>query len=635
MLSSPRRTGRMLAAAVLTAVLASPVYTAQSMAGVRVDTSQPSIPSSITPDVSSPAASSAVQGLATLDVSNFPVGEVVASYENGVLSRVQTPEGTWVYVLRVAGAPADMGRQYGYLVGSRIPSTWNAMMNYMGARMGLNAAQAEQKLSSMMDRAYGYMDPYISKDYKDELTAIVDGAKLAGVSYNSPTGADLTTVMKRMLAITNISDLNAYSENDSAAANKMLMTGTSSELDTFYQNRGNLRSTPGHASSDLSLLGRTCSFFAAWGGRAQDGKLFASRNLDWASDTGLGSQALVTIYKPTGANAYATMGYIGVQGAMAGMNAYGLVVSEVGATSTLEKLKGQPWTLKLRETLSKAVNLDQALPYMTNYNPADRVNRPSTLGYNFLLADGDADGRGYDARTAVLETNGGLAMTYVYGTSRDACRETPQLYVYGRDGKVMRVDTPSSSKLVNAESSASEVDAAGNVRKFKQVDGQFVRTADGYYLEDPYGVAMTTGKSLSCSVYRGEEALGYGARIYQTAANGPSGLDPRAVMNDSQSFEERYARMNGVLYALSSGGAYTDNNGINWVQSSMSSRPVGMNEAELVSRAASMDTSLMNVVYNATDLKIRLSYEAYVNGQWSAAGDNSYIDLDLGALFNW
>lgn len=617
MKSLPHPTGRLLAIAAFTAVLASPMVSTPAQArGPQ-------------------AGQASEQVLTTMDLSTFPVGEVVASFEGGVLSRIQTPEGTWIYILRVSGTSTDMGRQYGYLVGGRISSTWVAMMNYMGARMGVNATQAEQKLASMMDRAYGYMDPYIAKEYKDELTAMVDGAKAAGVSYSSPTGADLTTVLKRMLALTNISDLNAYAEGDTAGANKMMMTGTSAELDTFNQNRGNLRSTSGHETSTLSMLGRTCSFFAAWGQRSQEGKLFASRNLDWAADTGMGAQALLTIYKPTGGNAYASMGYIGIQGAMAGMNANGLVVSEVGATSTLEKLKGQPWTLKLRDVLAKASSLDQALPYMTNYNPSDRVNRPTTLGYNFLLADGDFDGRGYDARAAVLESNGGLTTTFVYGNGRDACKETAAMYVYGRDGKVMRVDTPSNSKFVNSESSAYEVDAAGNVRKFKQVDGQFVRTADGYYLEDPYGVPMPTGQALSCSVYRGEEAMGYGSRIYQTAANGPSGMDPRAVMNDSLSYEERYARTRGVLYGFSSGSGYTDNNGISWVAPSMSTQLVGMNEAEVVSRAASMNTSLMNVVYNGTDLKVRLSYEGYVNGHWSGAGDNSYVDLDLGSLFNW
>lgn len=569
------------------------------------------------------------------DITTFPVGEVIGTFNEGVLAKIITPEGMPLYVLRVAGTPSEMGRQYGFLLGSQIPRTWEAMMVYMGSRMGVNATQAEQKLSSMLDRAYGYMDPFISKDLKDEYSAVLEGAREAGVTYTSPTGADLNTVMKRLLALTNVSDLNAYAEEDSSAANKIMMTGTSSELDTFYQNRGNLKGTSGHAPSSLSLPGRTCSFFAAWGNRTENGKMIASRNLDWAADTGLATQALVVVYKPTTGSAYATMGYTGLLGAMAGMNAKGIVVSEVGSTSTLEKLKGQPWTFKLREVLATAGTLDQAAPLMTNYNPVDRISRPSTLGYNFMVADGDVAGRGANARAAVYESNGGMTLSYTYGNKSNNCQETPQLYIYGRDGKVLRVDTSTTSPFVNGEANAAEIDASGTVRKFRVVDGEYVRTSEGYLVDDPYGVPLQTGKSLGCAVYRGEEAMGYAPRMYQTAANGPSALDTRAVMNDSLSYQERYARTHGVLYGLSSGAGYTDNRGTTWVEPSTTAKTVTLEEGELVSRAAAMDDNIMNVVYDATDLTIRIAYEAKVSSQWTAAADNTYVELDMKALFAW
>lgn len=573
--------------------------------------------------------------ITVLDTSDFPVGTVVSSYNLGVLSHITMPEGQVVQVLRLSGTPNQMGIQYGRLLGGQVFTTWSAMMTYMGEQLGLSSAQAEQKLASMLDRAWGYMTPYVSTEFNDELEGVITGAKDAGFPTSTASGLDMRTVLRRMVALTNVSDLNAYANGSSADANKMMMTGTSSALDAFYQSRGQLKSTSGHGGSSIPLPGRTCSFFAAWGSRTDSGRLLASRNLDWTSNTGLERQSLITVYKPTDGTAYATMGYVGVLGAMAGINAHGLVVSEVGSTSTLEKLKGQPWTYKLREVLSKASTLEQAMPLMTNYGSSDRVNRPTTLGYNFLIADGDVDGRGANAKAAVLESNGGMTMAYTYGTSREYCSESALLYVYNRDGKVLRVDSPTSSRFVNGENSAMEIDAVGNVRKFKVSNGEFVRSADGYYIEDAYGSPMQTGRTMSCGVYRGEEAMGYGPRMYQTAANGPSGLDPRAVMNDSESYLDRYGRLRGVLNAFATGSAYTDSYGTTWVEPAMSGKQLTLNEAEVATRASAMDTNIMGVTYDATALKVRVAYEAQLSSGWSAAADNSAVELDMALLFNW
>lgn len=580
----------------------------------------------------------------------FPVGTVTGTYASGTLAVLTTPEGTPIKILHLKGTASEMGQQYGYLVGRQIPATWSAMMTYMGEQLNLTPAQAESKLTPMLDKAYGYMSSYITQDIKDELAGILTGytARVAADGATGvPSSSELSTMLNRLLALTNVSDLNAYAENDSKEANKLMKTGTSSALDDFYSSQsvrgGKTTAQKDTAQKDTTqktgaspaTLGKTCSFFAAWGSRGAGNGLLASRNLDWATGTGLSNQSLITVYAPTNGITYSSFGYVGLVGAMAGMNEHGIVVSEVGSTSVLEKLKGQPWTLKLREVLAKSRTLDEALPFMNNAS-TDRVNRPTTLGYNFLVADGDPDGAGADARAATFETNGGQTLSYVYSSGRDGCRESATLYTYGRNGKVAKTDTNVSNPLVNSETGSNELDAAGQVRRFKQSNGQYVRDANGLYVEDPYtGVPMPTGKPLGCATWRGEEALSYAVRMYQTAANGPSGLEPRAVMNDSDSFVERYLRMYGSLYAYSTGTRYTDENGVTWVQPTYSTTPIGMPQAEVVSRAASLDSSIMNVVYDATRLTARVAYEANVSGQWIPAGDTSYVDINMAALFNY
>lgn len=572
--------------------------------------------------------------------ATFPTGTVIGTYGSGTLAVLTTPEGTDIQILHLRGTSSEMGQQYGYLVGRQIPATWSAMMEYMGQQLGVSASQAESKLTPMLDKAYGYMSQYIAQDTKDELNGILTGysARLTADGVTGPSTAELSSMMNRLLALTNVSDLNAYAEDNTAEVNKLMKTGTSSELDAFYSSqsvRGKESAKSGSTGASPTTLGKTCSFFAAWGSRGASGGLMASRNLDWASGTGLHRQALITVYAPTNGITYSSFGYVGLVGAMAGMNQYGIVVSEVGSTSVLEKFKGQPWTLKLREVLAKSRTLDEALPYMTN-TKSDRVNRPTTLGYNFLVADGDPDGLGADARAATLETNGGQTMAYVYGSGRDGCRESATLYTYGRNGKVAKTETNVSNPLVNAEAGSNELDAAGQVRRFKMSNGQYVRGADGYYVEDPYtGVPMSTAKPLTCATYRGEEAMGYAVRMYQTAANGPSGLDPRQVMNDADSFTQRYLHMYGALYAYSNGSRYTDESGITWVQPTYSTTPIGPVQAEVVSRSASLDTSIMNVVYDATGLTARVAYESNVGGQWVPAGDSSYVEINMAALFNY
>ena len=50
----------------------------------------------------------------------------------------------------------------------------------------------------------------------------------------------------------------------------------------------------------------------AWGPRTVDGKLYTMRNLDWAANTGIADNKLITIFHPVGKRAHATIGFAGI-----------------------------------------------------------------------------------------------------------------------------------------------------------------------------------------------------------------------------------------------------------------------------------------------------------------------------------
>lgn len=559
----------------------------------------------------------------------FPVGTVVDTYGDAVLSELETGFGR-VRILRVAGSHYDMGYQYGWLVGDQMVTTWDSLMDYMGAAVGVSGEQAEKLLGPMLDRVYKYLEPYVPAEFDDEMTGIEEGATDRGVAASGPGNATMKDVLRWVIALSNVSDLNAFGESVDAVQ-EILRTGTSAELDQFYRdnrkpNLPHKRQAPGEP---LAGPGRTCSFFAAWGPRGLDGKMFSSRNLDWSSDTGISEQALITVYVPDDGYTHATIGYAGFIGALAGINEYGLTASEVGSCSLLEKVKGEPWTIRYREILANARTLREAVPYITNEYS---VNRPTTLGYNFMISYGDPTHNGASAAAAVFETNGGVvSMDY-----RDtACNTAPKYYTYGRDGRPQTIAEYGQSDLVDQEADAKEIDAAGEVRFF-QVDanGNYVRDESGHLIDDPNGQPLQVGRYLSCAIYRGDEAMGYGTRMWQTAANGPGNGDPTDLMVNSGSYKNRYLPMEGILEALATGNAYSYD-GVTWVETGATGRKVGLDEATDITRAAAMGGNVMSVVYAPTDLKIRVAFESGTGSTWVRAADNPYAEIDMKALFDW
>lgn len=129
---------------------------------------------------------------------------------------------------------------------------------------------------------------------------------------------------------------------------------------------------------DWEGLRMKCSWFAAWGNRTKDGQLYSMRNLDWAPNTGINRNKIVSVYHPTGETAHATIGFSGLIGALVGVSEAGLTAHEAGLNVKQETFEGFTWTMRLREVLAKAKNLAQARSIW------DATN--NTCGINHLIA---------------------------------------------------------------------------------------------------------------------------------------------------------------------------------------------------------------------------------------------------------
>ncbi|MBN2160890.1 MAG: hypothetical protein JW807_15985 [Spirochaetes bacterium] len=452
-------------------------------------------------------------------------------YDRAFLETVETDFGP-LDILYVQGSPREIGLQYGYHLNAKIRDGYDTFMAYL-TDQGVPKIIAEAGLSIM----WSFFKSHVPASYAEEMEGIVEGAGDAGVDID-------TAMIERMIALANISDLDI----------------------SFL---------------DWVLEMFSCSSFAVWGPRTESGKMFSSRNLDWSKDTGIGGYKLVTVYKPDDGPAYATMGFAGFIGALAGMNANGITIGEIGSQSVNQSLSGKPWVLKTRDILSGAANLDEAISIFKD--------DPNTIGYNFVFAYGDPLGSGASAKGCALETNASV---------------TAVLY----------------------DNNARELNAVA-------IDH------DGDVVLDGNGNPVYYGHPLAHAVFRADTAFDPAVRKDQTASRGPGAddYDPSAgyIEGDphgSGAYENRYMPQYEMINAYYEGTGYTRSGEV-LVPADGTRRIIGMNEARRIAAvAASPSSCILSVVYSATDLTFMVAYEKGTGDAWEPAQASEYFFLDLKAL---
>jgi len=143
------------------------------------------------------------------------------------------------------------------------------------------------------------------------------------------------------------------------------------------------------------LLPYSCSSIAAWGAATEDGHLYQTRNLDWSLEAGAHEFPLLVVYLPNAGHAHVTPSFAGFIGAHCGMNAAGVVLSEIGDASAKEMpydLHAPHFTAWFRTLLYDADSLTEALTLFRQV--------PPTKSYHFVFGDGRTDQRAVKIRAA-------------------------------------------------------------------------------------------------------------------------------------------------------------------------------------------------------------------------------------------
>jgi isopenicillin-N N-acyltransferase like protein len=115
---------------------------------------------------------------------------------------------------------------------------------------------------------------------------------------------------------------------------------------------------------DLRKLGG-CSTLVVEAARSATGGPLFGRNLDWPPFGQAHEYTLVTVYRPTGKRAFASITYPAMMGCFTGINDAGLALADLTVTSAKDASvkfdpAGTPYTLALRRVLEECTTVEQA-----------------------------------------------------------------------------------------------------------------------------------------------------------------------------------------------------------------------------------------------------------------------------------
>jgi isopenicillin-N N-acyltransferase-like protein len=130
-----------------------------------------------------------------------------------------------------------------------------------------------------------------------------------------------------------------------------------------------------------------CSSLAAWGKATKDGHLYQTRNLDWILAARAHDRPCVVVYIPGEGIPHVNVSFAGYIGVNTGMNAQGIVLSEMGDSPEKDypyDLNGTHFTTLFRDILYKADSLEAAVGMIRD---SRRIKK-----YHYVVGDGDLPG---------------------------------------------------------------------------------------------------------------------------------------------------------------------------------------------------------------------------------------------------
>lgn len=140
-----------------------------------------------------------------------------------------------------------------------------------------------------------------------------------------------------------------------------------------------------------------CTNFAVFGRWTPDGRLLHGRNLDWDTQSGAQETAAILVWRPENGIPFAMPGWAGCIGSVSGLNAKGVTIGEMTSSSPDETFDGIPLLIIMRRVLQEAGTLDEAVEIIRK--------GPRTLGWNFVLGDGNVPGESGNPDARALEVD--------------------------------------------------------------------------------------------------------------------------------------------------------------------------------------------------------------------------------------
>eukprot|EP01147_Barroeca_monosierra_P001154 gene1154-4373_t len=270
-----------------------------------------------------------------------------------------------IYVLNITSSDhRAAGYGYGYLLANQSIENFEALLNSLLPQKDLQVV-----LEAFCAWQFQYIQENLPRKFVDEIEGITQGTMVAGLPIAGK-------YIKLALAVASIAvgDL----ERDILYLLKSEIEKDQQLIDSINQlhDQGMSDEDIAHAisSSNVLNLGRTCSMFGVWGPRTYGGQLFSGRNLDWAADTGIARNKLITVYHIRNTIPYATVSFSGLIGALTGMSAAGVTVHEAGDDTRNVTLEGFAWPLRLRAVMETARSMSDVLEFWKATNNTMGIN---------------------------------------------------------------------------------------------------------------------------------------------------------------------------------------------------------------------------------------------------------------------
>ena len=236
-------------------------------------------------------------------------------------------------------------------------------------------------------QAEGYLTSVGQGADKIPVVVVRGSAYEMGRAQGELTRESAVALIKTFLTLMQTSDPERYSDEKLDAA----WASVAPHTDRRFQEE--LRGMAEGTGLPLAVLQRahaipivsdySCSSIAAWGSATVDGHLYQTRNLDWEMRVKAQDYPCIVVYLPDHGIAHANITFAGYIGSNTGMNAAGIVLSEMGDSPGRDypfSLDGVHFTTLFRQVLYDADGLDQALDL---FKSARGIKK-----YHYVVGDG-------------------------------------------------------------------------------------------------------------------------------------------------------------------------------------------------------------------------------------------------------